>query len=380
MRIVYCTDSVCYQGGIQCVTIAKANALAEIPGNQVWIIVADHLKDSIAELNSKVQLLNLQVNYSEDDWKGKLYVLKGILIKRRIHKKRMKQVLSQIQPDIVISTGTSEKYFLPEIKLESKPVFIREIHFFKGYRTASAKNLFQKALAFLGDFYDYKVKIHSYSKIVVLTNEDKTNNWKDEDNILVIPNPNTAETSYKSSASSKIVIAAGRLCSQKNFSSLLRIWKKVNQQCPDWKLQIFGEGEEKQKLINTIQELSLNDSVALMGYSSEIHRNMSEASIFTLTSFFEGFGLVIVEAMSVALPVISYACPCGPKDIITDGVDGYLIEPNDENSFAQKITYLIKDKEKRITMSNNALIKSSNYSLDEVINNWMIFFNMIRNH
>ena len=108
MKIVYCTDSICYPGGIQTITIVKANALANIPGNEVWIVVTDNKQSPLKPLVG-VKLVDLDVNYFADDWKGYFYVVKNILLKRRIHKKRLRKVLDDIQPDVVISTGTSEK-------------------------------------------------------------------------------------------------------------------------------------------------------------------------------------------------------------------------------------------------------------------------------
>ena len=106
---------------------------------------------------------------------------------------------------------------------------------------------------------------------------------------------------------------------------------------------------------------------------------MANASIFTLTSTFEGFGLVIVEAMSCGLPVISYNCPCGPKDIISDGTDGFLVPLNDEQCLAEKINLLIENEALRKQMSKAALIKSQKFTAKEVISLWMNLFNTLKN-
>ena len=102
MKIVYCTDSICYAGGIQRITIAKANALSQIEGNEVWIIVTDNKQKPVLPINPEVHIIDLDINYFEDDWKSKLHVIKGILIKRKQHRKKLKTVLNQINPDIVI--------------------------------------------------------------------------------------------------------------------------------------------------------------------------------------------------------------------------------------------------------------------------------------
>ena len=157
MKIVYCLNSIRYLGGIQRVTIVKANMLSNIPGYEIYIAVSDNKEGVIVTpLSPKVHLIDLDINYYEDDWKSKFNVLKGIILKRRKHKIVLTKILNKLQPDIVISVGQSEKNFLPDIKGNWKT--IREFHFDKKYRIRQAKSLFDKILAYLGDLYDYKVK------------------------------------------------------------------------------------------------------------------------------------------------------------------------------------------------------------------------------
>ena len=374
MKIVYCTDSICYLGGIQRITIAKASALANIPGNEVWIVVTDNRKDIVLPINPKVHVVNLNINYFEDDWKGKLYVLKGIFYKRRLHKKKLATVLNQIQPDIVIATGTSEKNFLPSIRVSSHPAFIREIHNYKYYRLAAADNWFSKLLAVGGDFMDYKLHIYKYNKIVVLTEEDKQTNWRNNAKVCVIPNPLTTTSERRSTHQNKTVIAAGRLSHQKNFASLVRIWETLHTRYPDWKLEIWGSGKCQEQLTAQINDLHLQECVFLKGYSADVISKMADASIYALTSTFEGWGLVVVEAMSVGLPVVAYQCPCGPKDIISDNEDGFLIQPADEHMFAQRLSELMNDVSLRDRMGNKALQKSRMYRIEHITQSWMELF------
>lgn len=377
MKIVYCTDSICYAGGIQRITIAKANALAQIEGNEVWIIVTDNKQKPVLPIDPKVNIIDLDINYFEDDWKSKLHVIKGILIKRKQHKKKLKTVLNQINPDIVISTGTSEKNFLPQIHVNSNPAFIREIHSTKNYRRLSAKNTFDKTLAILGEYVDYSIFIKRYDKIVVLTEEDKINNWKNNSKVIVIPNPLTNICTKESTLEEKTVIAVGRLEYPKNFQSLIKAWTHVAEKHPDWKLEIWGEGSKRVELENLINKLNLKKHVFLKGYTYDIQSQMLKASIFALSSIFEGFGLVIVEAMSCGLPVVSYACPCGPKDIITEGEDGFFVEVNDEIVLAKKINLLIENGALRKQMSDAAKIKAEQFNIYNVASLWMQLFNSL---
>lgn len=376
MKIVYCLNSIRYLGGIQKITIIKANALAEIPGNEVYLIVTDN-KDGIIQvpLSSKVNLIDLDVNYFADDWKGRWYTLKGIITKRHIHFKRLKNTLEQINPDIVISTGLSEKFILP--KISGKWKLIRELHSNKNYRFDHAKNLYDKIKAYITNFYDYNITIKKYDKIIVLTNEDKELNWKESYNISVIPNPSTFTCDNVSELTNKNIISIGRLCPSKNYRSLITAFCDVVNEYPDWSLHIYGDGEEKQELNNLILNLRLEKNVFLEGHTLNIEKELTKASIFASTSLSEGFGLTLIEAMTCGLPVISYACPCGPKDIISDGVDGYLISVNDEKFLSRKLMHLIQNQQQRKAMGAAAIIKAKNYTIENIISQWMTLFSSL---
>lgn len=377
MRIVYCTDSIWCLGGIQNVTIAKANALAQIEGNSVWIVVADNKFPPLFPLQN-VQLVDLDVNYYEDDWKGWFYVLKGIVLKRCIHKRRLQKTLNAIKPDIVISTGTSEKNFLPMLKICSHPRFVREIHFTSNYRVLYSQNVWEKLMGYVGFWYDFRWKIKKYDQIVLLTEEDRERYWKGNQKVVVIPNPVISEYSRVSFLDETTVVAAGRFVPVKNFEALIRIWSAVVVKHPDWKLKIYGDGCQEAVLKQLIKSLNLEGMVFLMGRTSAVLEKMADASMFVLTSTVEGFGLVLIEAMSVGLPVVSYACPCGPSDIIADGENGYLIPVGDERMFVERVCSLIEDKEKRVSMGRKGKEMSKQYSVDKIRDMWMSLFGELR--
>lgn len=378
MKIVYCTDTIYHLGGIQMVTIAKANALAEIQGNHVWIVVTELGKDPITTIDEKVHVCNLGIKYYENDWKGLLYQIKSFFFKRKLHKQRLRELLNKILPDIVISTGTSEKYILPSLDIKSKPSYIREIHFAKNYRFHNAKGIISRLIAYWSNYLDYGWKIKKYDRIIILTNKDKKN-WNDSYKVEVIPNPVILRHSYLSECKNHVVIAAGRLVPQKNFESLVRSWRKVVDKHSDWILQIWGSGADEHKIKELIIAEKLEKHVYLMGFTNDLFSHLSEASIFALTSKYEGFAMVLIEAMSVGIPVVSFDCPYGPSDIITDEHDGYLVTLDDEESMCNKLCTLIENEKLRKTMGQNAMTKSKAYSIDLIIEKWMTLFYEVRN-
>lgn len=376
MKIVYCINSIRYLGGTQMAVITKANALADVPGNEVYIAVSDNQSGMMVHgLSDKVHFIDLQINYYSDDWKSWVFVLEGIFVKRRKHKKVLKRVLREIRPDVVISVGTSEKYFLPEIKGPWKT--IREYHYTKDYRRRLATSVPEKLIAWISDFYD-SFALRKYDQIVVLTHEDKERNWANYSHVSVIPNfARGAKEGQVSDSSAHTIITIGRLELQKNYDSLIRAYKSVATKHPDWKLEIWGEGSRHKKLQKLIYELNLDKQVKLCGYTAHVHDQMAQASVFVLTSIMEGFGLVLIEAMSCGLPVVSYECPCGPRDIIRDGEFGFLVPVNDEILLAERLNYLVEHHDERKAMSIAAQEEAQKYSVDKVIPMWMDLFHRL---
>lgn len=370
MKIVYCIDSIHGIGGIQNVTIEKAGALAALSGNDVWIITADNSGRAIYPISPHVLHIDLGINYYEDDWKSRWNVLKGVFIKRRRHRNALAPVLKNIQPDIVISVGQSEKNFLPTISGDW--VTIREFHYPRKYRRLHANSIFDWISAFCGDVLDLFM-MKKYDGIVSLTHEDKEQNWRHWKNLFVIPNPVRLPSIF-SNLESKRIVAVGRLAYPKHFASLIRAFSSVINRFPTWSLDIYGEGNERDDLLAEIQSLGLSSSVRLMGGVSGVQSILAEYSLYAMSSRFEGFPLVLIEALSCGLPVVSYACPCGPKDIIRDGIDGFLVTPGDETMLADRICKLIEDESLRKKMGVAALERSKDFSIDKIIPKWMSLF------
>lgn len=158
-------------GGIQRVTVTKANALADVPGNEVYVVVTDNKVGAIVQpLSPKVHLIDLEINHYEGDTERSTFGNLLVSIhKRRLHKKRLEEFLLNLRPDIVISVGTSEKYMLLSMKNRTWKV-IREFHFERFYRKKYAVTRFDRLMASLADFYEFHFKIKKYDKIVLFLN------------------------------------------------------------------------------------------------------------------------------------------------------------------------------------------------------------------
>lgn len=379
MKIAYCTNSIKYCGGIESVTVAKANALAEVEGYTVYLIVTDNKEDKgYFSLSPKVKVIYLEIHHPDDGWKSKFHLVKSLALRAWEYRKKLKTVIKEIQPDIIISTGTSEKYLINSIKGNAKT--IRETHFESNYRyrLSNIHTFLDRYLATLGKYLDYYYSISHYDLIVLLTEEDRNTNWKNITNAISMPNPVTFSSAAQSDKNSKEIISAGRLTYSKNFDALIRSCKEVFAKYPDWHLTIWGEGSERKMLTQLISKLNLESNISLPGATKDIGSKMLNSSIFALSSQSEGFGLVIVEAMECGLPVVSYSCPAGPKDIITDEVNGFLITPGDEKTFAERICQLIEDKDLRVQMGNAAKLRAKDFHIDRITALWCeIFENLV---
>lgn len=219
------------------------------------------------------------------------------------------------------------------------------------------------------------------SKLVVLTKADMDTYIRNEDLkngfITQIYNPLTIEEEpFTDRSNNKKVVAIGRLEKQKGFDILLKIWKLVERNYPEWMLEIYGDGSERNNLLALIEDLQLRN-VRVRGRTRDVKNVLRDSGIFVLTSRFEGFGLVLVEAEAMGLPIVSFDCPFGPSEIIKDGKNGFLIEPNDMDLFSHKLALLMDDKSLRMNFGKASYLASKRFTIDNIIPKWIELINSI---
>lgn len=371
MKIVYCILGTFNSGGMERVLANKANYLAQL-GFEVTIITSDQdNRKPYFDLDPRINQIDLGINYTENNNSGLLKKLFAYPKKQALHKKKLEEHLKSIKPNITISLFDHEVDLLPKIDDGSKKIV--EIHFSRFKRMQYGRTGIWRLIDQFRSKRDLRI-VQEYDRFVVLTEEDKAY-WGEIPNIVVIPNANSFQIQEKSSLDSQKVIAVGRYDYQKRFEDLIESWKIVQQKEPNWQLNIYGKGPEKDALQQLIDNSLLNDSVFLREPVRDIDKKYSESSMIVMTSRYEGLPMALLEGQAAGLPMVSYACKCGPRDIIKEGVNGFLLEEGDKEGVANKILTIIKDKELRDEMGRNSFEMSKNFSEEVVMNKWIQLFN-----
>lgn len=380
LKIAYCIPSLYYPSGMERVLTLKANYFAEHFGYEIHIILTDGKgKKPYYELHPSVIVHQLDINYDELYGRTLPKRIFGYWKKQRLFRERLNECLCSIRPDITISLLRRDINLINKVKDGS--IKIGEIHFNKSNYRAFSDNQLPTALQRIVKKRWMRQLIRQLRQLkcfVVLSHEDAAQ-WTELDNVTVIYNPLPFFPERHSDNSQKQVIAVGRYVPQKGFDRLISAWKTVSERHPDWTLRIYGDGMRKQ-LQQQIDSLGLSASCILEHSVPNIADKYCDSSILALSSRFEGFGMVIIEAMACGVPPVSFACPCGPRDIIDDGKDGLLVENGDVEGLAEKICYLIENDDVRKDMGRRARKSVERFKIEHIAQKWRELFESLIEH
>ena len=207
-----------------------------------------------------------------------------------------------------------------------------------------------------------------------MLNENAVQEWPELDNVTMIPDPLPLKMEEKSTLQSKRIVTIGRYSYEKGYDYLLRIWALVEKKYPDWQLNVYAMGDPT-PYVKLMDELSVDPRRCHLNSSLvDVESEYLRSSILVQPSRAEGFGLVLVEAMACGLPVVAFDCENGPRSLITDGEDGFLIPPYDVELFADRLMLLMDDERLRAEMGEKGLLKSQHYHISKIACQWEQLF------
>lgn len=370
MKIVYCIPGLYNSGGMERVLSCKANYLVA-RGHELYIITTDQMgRKPFFALDPRIQTYDLGIDYEVNNGGSLWAKVSSYIGRQRRHRQRLEALLMRIRPDITISMFGNDEGIVPHIQDGSHKVL--EYHFSKLKRLQYGRRGLWRLMDLWRTRQDERV-VGLFDRFVVLTEEDRAL-WGDMPNIRVIPNPLPFDSPVVSPLSEKRVIAAGRYDYQKNFEALIDIWAEVAPKHPDWHLDIYGDGALRPALEARIERLGLGNQLTLQHPTHDMPQVYMQSAVYAMTSHYEGLPMVLLEAQTMGLPIVSYACPCGPRDIITEGQDGFLVKLGDRDTFAQRLSMLMDDYDLRLRMGQSAKQASLRYQLEPIMARWEELF------
>lgn len=362
MKLLYITNGINGAGGLERVLALKINYFITHFGYEVHVVTLNGgYKQPFYDFHAQIQFHDLPV------FGNPLHYWQS-------YKKGIRAIVQGLQPDLVLVCDDGLKGFCVPLLLGKKQHIIYERHVSKAIEIHEGMG-FLKRLLVCGKHQLMDYLGTKFDRFVVLT-EGNTQEWPLR-NLVVIPNCLTFNPINTAALTAPRLIAVGKHGYQKGFDRLLQSWKMIYTQFPDWSLHIYGKYEADQALIRQADAMGLTGSVVFHLPTPAIQEAYFEASIFVFPSRFEGFGMVLTEAMACGLPCISYDCPYGPSDIIHHKIDGLLIENGAIQEFAEAMQTLIQDVELRKTMGAKAKVNVQRYVPEAIMGQWQELFKTV---
>ena len=382
MRLLYITKSFAAKAGVERVFSDKMNWLAE-NGYEVMLVTyeqGDH--PNAFSLHSSIIHNDLDVRFFKLSQYSVLKRCFEYFRCRNRFRKNLQLQVDTFKPDVIITT-TYQLNLLDlifAIKSNSKMVIESHVAFYKAKKSGNfPRNSLLYNMANLYDSY-YLRYVKKMDVLVALTAGD-ANEWKRYcKKVLIIPNPLTcfpSEEDLNTKQNTHRIIAVGRLNEQKGFDLLIEAFSKIADLCPEWTVDIFGNGDDKERLQAMIFSKHLENRIFLNSSTPDIYREYMRSDFLVLSSRYEGFALVLIEAMSCCLPCVAFKCKFGPEDIITDGQNGLLVSNGDINKLGDSIMWMIEHIKERTIMGNTARLSSARYNKDIIMKEWTSLFSSL---
>ncbi|MBN8641844.1 MAG: glycosyltransferase [Flavobacteriales bacterium] len=371
MKVLFTTDQIYLHGGIEKVMAEKANWFADVYHYQVYILTTEQ-KDfpPCYPLNPKIILKDLGVNYQRE----KSYFSPSNIKKIPFHYSQWKKAIKEIEPDVLISCNYAFDFYWIPFCFKSLPK-LKEYHSSRYFENQNRnKTSFFGGLKYkINDFIESK-----FTKIILL-NQDEISFYRSK-NTVVIPNPIQIKTTDKALLSNNKAIAAGRIAPVKGFDVMISVWSEVVKVSPDWELHLYGQGESNyiNLLKNKIVSLNLANKVFIHDATNKLNEKMIDSSLYIMTSKTECYPMVLLESLTLGVPVVSFDCPTGPRHIVKDGATGFITANQNIDEIAQKIVLLIQNKSLREEFGTKAFNYASIFQPEKIMPLWKELFDKLK--
>ena len=381
MKLAFLCNNMKSTNGVERVLSQRLSLLAESGMYEVYLITYNQYGAPFSfPISDKVHYVDLATRYIERCSYHGLYQYWDRFFSRRLFVRSFRQCVEDIKPDVVTCVDMHLADLRAVVSLKNDVMKVVECHcglsaYFNDlekienrYKRKRERTLKQKLIRTIGMF----------DRIVVMTEEEKTK-WNFGDKVVFIPNMLVSypEDFLERTITHKRVISVGRYAYQKGYDMLMQAWKMVEDKHPDWSLHIYGSHDgdmgDYDQLRHAIDDNTMRN-VYLHSVTTDIYTKYYENDFYVMSSRFESFGLVLIEAMSCGLPIVSFDCNYGPRSIVTDGETGILVPPYDVKKLALSICFMIEHNDERMKMGRNARVAILKYKPERIISFWQHFY------
>lgn len=375
VKILYVVESLANKGGVERILTEKVNYLTSRYCFDVTVVCCTQQSSqpNAFPLFDKVKQVFMAVPYYDQYLYG---YPKRLWVKWSLERQLQNTLVNVVKsedPDILVGIGHYRANRVCSIKCRAKKVV--ECHEARPFSLSGMSQHRGRLTGFYMKHYRklYFRTVERKADVVVTLTDGDLCEWERARRAMVIPNFSALPVNEYSTLKAKRVIAVGRLEWEKGYRRMLEIWHIVVRQHPDWHLDIVGNGCMENEIRKMIADKDI-PNVVIFGTVENVWHEYAHSSIFVHTSFFEGFGLVLLEAMRHGLPCVAFDCPYGPRSIIEDGKCGFLVNDGDKKTFVARLGQLMDNEELRRQFSQAALEHVKQFDVDVVMGKWKKLF------